>query len=100
MAKKEKAVAEEAAVTPAPEAPTEAAGEALPGALTEAAQAKAPVREESWEERQAREARENYERNNAEAIKSREEIMRRNGDLKKDEPFTMGTQAGVEGQCC
>jgi primosomal protein N'' len=56
--------------------------------------------EETFEEREARLKRQDYERRNLEAIKEREDILRRNKVLAEDEPFSMDPDAAVRQRCC
>jgi uncharacterized secreted protein with C-terminal beta-propeller domain len=55
---------------------------------------------ETYEERDARLRLEDYQRRNLEAIREREAIMRRNGVLAPDEPFSMDPDAAVNQRCC
>ena len=55
---------------------------------------------ETHEEREERIKREDYARRNAQAIKDREDVLRRNGVLKADEPFSMDTEAALRQRCC
>lgn len=59
-----------------------------------------PAPEETFEERDARLKREDYIRRNAEAIKDREDILRRNGVIGPDEQLTMDTEAALRLRCC
>lgn len=58
------------------------------------------IEEESFEAKQARLAREDYQRRNEQAIKEREEILRRNGLLGEGESLNMGPEAAGNQQCC
>lgn len=55
---------------------------------------------ETFEQKQERLRREDYARRNAEAMVEREAILRRNGLLKDDEPFTPDTEAAISSRCC
>jgi hypothetical protein len=77
--------------------PEEVAIEDAPAVIQELAAAQP---EETFEEREARLKREDYQRRNLQAIKDREEIMRRNGVLSADEPFSMDADAAVRARCC
>jgi len=55
---------------------------------------------ETPEQRDERLKKEDYARRNAEAIRQREEIMRRNGVIAPDEPFSMDEEAAVRQRCC
>jgi hypothetical protein len=59
-----------------------------------------PAVEETFEARLTRLKREDYERRNLEAIKEREDILRRNKVLAPDEPFSMDPDAAVRQRCC
>jgi hypothetical protein len=59
-----------------------------------------PAVEETFEEREARLKREDYERRNLEAIKEREDILRRNKVLAEGESFSMDPDAAVRQRCC
>jgi hypothetical protein len=56
--------------------------------------------QETFEQKELRLKREDYIRRNAQVIKEREEILRRNGVLKEDEPFSMDPDAAVNQRCC
>lgn len=77
--------------------PTEVSIEEAPAVIQELVAAQA---EETFEEREERLKREDYARRNLQAIKDREEIMRRNGVLKPNEPFSMDPDAAVNQRCC
>src|SRR5262245_44781869 len=82
-----------------------AAGETTAVAASDSTEPAAEVTEEkaveeTFEQRQARQAREDYERRNLEAIKEREEIFRREGLLKEGESLNMDPQAALDAQCC
>ena len=55
---------------------------------------------ETPEAREARLKREDYTRRNAEAIKEREDIFRRNRLLKPDESLTVDMEAAIRQRCC
>jgi hypothetical protein len=83
MAKADKAIPEEALIE---EEPRLVQALALP--------------EETFEQREQRLKREEYARRNAEAIKDREAILRRNKVIGPDEPFSMDPDAAVNQRCC
>lgn len=56
--------------------------------------------EETSEEREARLKREDYARRNLEAVKEREDILRRNGVIGPDESLTMDMEAAIRARCC
>lgn len=56
--------------------------------------------EETFEQRDERLKREDYQRRNLEAIAEREDIFRRNKVIGPDEPFTMDPNAAVHQRCC
>jgi DNA-binding IclR family transcriptional regulator len=58
------------------------------------------VAKETPEQRDARLKREDYARRNAEAIKEREDIFRRNGLLKQDETLDVDMEAALRQRCC
>jgi hypothetical protein len=60
----------------------------------------APAAEETFEQRDERLKREDYQRRNLQEIKEREEIYRRNKVIAPDEPFTMDPNAAVNQRCC
>jgi hypothetical protein len=55
---------------------------------------------ETPEERDERLKREDYIRRNAEAVKQREDILRRNGVIAADEILTMDAEAALRQRCC
>jgi hypothetical protein len=56
--------------------------------------------EETPEQREARLKREDYARRNAEAVKDREDILRRNGVIGPDETLDMDAEAAIRQRCC
>lgn len=92
MAKEKKEGAAETTI-----AAVEAASETTAESATNSDAAVTP---ETWEEKQARLAREDYARRNAEEMKAREAILRANGDLQPDESLNMDPQAALDAQCC
>lgn len=64
------------------------------------APAAAPEAEETPEQHEARLKREEYARRNDEAIKEREDILRRNGVIGPDETLTMDREAALRQRCC
>jgi hypothetical protein len=60
----------------------------------------APAAEETFEQRDERLKREDYQRRNLEQIKEREDIFRRNKVIGPDETFTMDPNAAVNQRCC
>lgn len=56
--------------------------------------------EETSDQRDARLKREDYARRNLQAIKEREEILRRNKVLQPGEAFSMDPDAAVSQRCC
>ena len=59
-----------------------------------------PPAEETFEQKEERLKREDYIRRNAQAVKDREDILRRNGVIAADEPFSMDTEAALRLRCC
>jgi hypothetical protein len=55
---------------------------------------------ETPEQREERLKREDYARRNAEAIREREDIMRRNGVIGPDESLTTDMEAAIRQRCC
>jgi hypothetical protein len=55
---------------------------------------------ETPEERDERLKREDYIRRNAQAVKDREDILRRNGVIAPDEILTMDAEAALRQRCC
>lgn len=55
---------------------------------------------ETPEERDERLKREDYIRRNAEAVKQREDILRRNKVIAPDEILTMDAEAALRQRCC
>jgi hypothetical protein len=81
--------------------PEEIPIEEAPGVIQElVASAAAAEPKETVEQREERLKREDYARRNIQAIKDREDILRRNGVLKPDEPFSMDPEAAVNQRCC
>jgi hypothetical protein len=99
MAKTDKSTAQEIPIVEAPAIIQELAAGQAEEAAAQAEEAPAQT-EETFEQREERLRREEYERRNLEAIASREEILRRNGVLKPDEPFSMDPEAAVNLRCC
>jgi hypothetical protein len=60
----------------------------------------APEVEETAAQHDERLKREDYARRNAQAIKEREDILRRNNVLKPGEALTMDTEAAIRQRCC
>jgi hypothetical protein len=58
------------------------------------------VPEETFEERDARLKREDYERRDAEQWEERERILQRNGVLKEGEKLSRDPEAAVRLRCC
>lgn len=56
--------------------------------------------EETPEQRDERLKREDYARRNLEAIREREDILRRNGVIGPDEAMTMDLEAALRLRCC
>ena len=55
---------------------------------------------ETAEQRDARLKLEDYARRNAEAVKEREDILRRNGVIGPDETLDMDAEAALRQRCC
>lgn len=55
---------------------------------------------ETPEERDARLKREDYVRRNAQAVKDREDILRRNGVIGPSESLTVDMEAALRQRCC
>lgn len=59
-----------------------------------------PLPEETPEQRDARLKREDYARRNAEAVKEREDILKRNGVIGPDETLDVDMEAALRARCC